>query len=470
MKQTVVCAVVLASVFLAAGCAPPAASPNQPNPAVPSSTPVPTRSPENAIYGNELPRELQDFTFFGEPTSNYTVTMVTPRRFERFVSFDSTLSAPEPYREESAYESEHVEYPSECQGGSVYRLVRELDFAVAVEGPNCAGAGSGTTIPGILRNNLFTPLTGYEEYIDTSKDWDVVTVTAEEHTVVWYLTPIDESADAVWFLFSTDLQTLTTSYLGNNSDPIFEQSSDPAYVFPPYSGTIADGRFVFTLFTMPQDTDLRWAYMGTSGGYAEAGDAITEALVSIRLDGTDARKELDPILFFDPYNNPQKPLIVAAGKDTYALLQRTGTGAFTEICSFGWNTEHRPYPTEIAYWSEYDNGRIVLLTGKYIVVAQEADRTLTIVDSGINVSNGITGYHHEPLVLGDHLVWAYYHWDNEVTGIYALNRTNYRGVMTLVNDIPGSSALENGSLRIQFPTDEDQNGNPLYRQGYIPLP
>jgi hypothetical protein len=78
------------------------------------------------------------------------------------------------------------------------------------------------------------------------------------------------------------------------------------------------------------------------------------------------------------------------------------------------------------------------------------------------------------VVIKDYLMWDYHNRENSATGIYLLNLTTYKGLMTVINGVPGTPVLETDSLRIPIPADdsvgEDMEWTPLYQQGFLPLP
>jgi hypothetical protein len=284
-----------------------------------------------------------------------------------------------------------------------------------------------------------------------------------------------------WVIFAGNLETLESTYLGSNTNPLFEQGTGAERVESwPYYATMSDGRLVFVLDTMHAETDPRWSLgdvYSDDGLYEIPFDydhAFSEALFSIRLDGTDARKELDPVVMFNVENGADGPLLLAVHDESYALLLRTEVGQFTEILTSGWRTQYRPHPYELFQQSTSDGETVAFVSNEHIMVAQKDTGTLTVVATGTNPTTSSGGSLRQPVVIKDYLMWDYHNRENSATGIYLLNLTTYKGLMTVINGVPGTPVLETDSLRIPIPADdsvgEDMEWTPLYQQGFLPLP
>jgi hypothetical protein len=438
------------------------------------ASPEPDDPPANAVVGNELPSELTGYTLFGKPASEYQVTEVSTTAFEKVRNLDQLPS--EPLRYEDVYEDfEGNGDIASCEGGHRYQPDEGYDFAVYEDEAACMGYSGGKTTPGVLRDGVFEEFIGYESFLDGLAPRMINTLTVTEETAIW--TTLDESSDHVteWLMFAGDLTTRQATLLVRSSDPVLELGVT-GRDREPYLSAVIDGRVLFVLDTETTSDDFMWQESQGELDFG-AGSPLTEALFSINLDGTDLRKELDPMVLtnYDLGRNPDA-LLLTASATHYSALKRTAPGEFEEVFTVAWDTEYMPHPSDLLSWNQLQDSTLTIATGTHILIVRQDSGTLTIVRDAAGMGNGEGNYAQPPWISGKHVSWIHYRYNSDtygytdIMGIYVLNLETHKGLMTVTYNGYTQPSNDGEYLElIKYQNPESSTSNALEKI-LIPLP
>ncbi|MFD2841417.1 hypothetical protein ACFSYH_12700 [Populibacterium corticicola] len=446
------------------------------NPVVVTPTQSPTQSPvssphdtppEDAVVSDELPKELLGYTFFGKPAAEYKVTEVSTRRFEKVRNLDRFPNEFASW-EELYGEDYWGQGGDDCTGGRQYQPFGNAVFAVQQNEAACTGSIGGTDTPGVLVDGVFKEFIGYKAALNDADTHMVNPIGVTDELAIWTISHHHTEQLTEWLMFAGNLATRETTLLAKSSDPLPEGGNTPPD-YAPHWTLVIDDRVFFIVSTERSPDDLIWR----EGPESSDGGGLVDVLFSVKVDGTDLRKDIDPVI--DASDN-EEALLLTADTTHYTAVAPNEAGAFEEAFSVKWQTDYMPHYADLIGTPRLQGSTLTISVGPNLVIARKGSDTLTVVRDAANPSNSEGNYYIPTQVVGDHVLWVHSRFDAYATeytstmGIYVLNLTTHKGLMTVVEDAEARPSEDGKYIELIRSADYVAGSSGELQRTFIPLP
>ncbi len=453
---------VLGSCVANPPVAPLTQSPTQSSVSSPHGTP-----PEDAVVGDHLPKDLLGYTFFGKPAADYKVTEVSTRGFEKVRNLDRFPNEFISWQELHG-ESFWSQVGNDCTGGRQYRPFRNAVFAVQQNEAACTGSIGGTDTPGVLVDDVFKEFIGYNAALNDTDTHRVDPIAVTDELAVWVTSHYDTEQLTEWLLFAGNLATRETTVLLKSTDPLPEGgNTGPSY--EPYRIFMSGERVYFVTSTQYSADDLNWQ----NDSLATEEGSLVDVLFSIKLDGTELRKDIDPVI---DISNNAGTLLLTADTTRYTAVAPKADRKFEEVFSVEWQSDYMPHYEALIGSPHLQGSTLTISAGPNLVIARKGSDTLTVVSDAASPGNSEGNYYLPVHVLGDHVMWVHSRFDAYATeytstmGIYVLNLTTHKGLMTVAEDTEARLSEDSKCVELIRSTDDVPGTSNELQRFFIPLP